>query len=49
MDGELIFWMLFFVGGYCLVLVYFLRIALRRNSVPREGSALNGEGSGPAR
>jgi hypothetical protein len=29
MDGELIFWILFFVGGYSLVVGYLLRIALR--------------------
>jgi hypothetical protein len=30
MDTELIFWILFFVGGYLLILGYFLRIALTR-------------------
>lgn len=29
MDAELVFWILFFVGGYLLILGYFLRIALR--------------------
>jgi hypothetical protein len=30
MDGELLFWVLFFVGGYCLVLGVLLRIAFRK-------------------
>jgi hypothetical protein len=29
MDAELIFWILFFVGGYLLILGYFLRVALK--------------------
>ncbi len=30
MDAELVLWILFFVGGYLLILGYFLRIALGR-------------------
>jgi len=30
MDAELAFWIIFFVGGYLLILGYFLRIALRK-------------------
>lgn len=31
MDGELIFWVAFFVGGYSLVVGLLLRMALRRS------------------
>lgn len=30
MDGELVFWVAFFVGGYSLVVGLLLRMALRR-------------------
>lgn len=30
MDGELIFWIVIFVGGYSLVVGWLLRIALKK-------------------
>jgi hypothetical protein len=34
MDAELIFWILFFVGGYSLVVGYLLRVALKSKGDP---------------
>lgn len=36
MDGELLVWILFFFGGYSLVLGYLLWIAMRKREGPSD-------------
>lgn len=37
MDGELVVWILIFMGGYLAVLGYLLRVAMRQGGRPRDG------------
>lgn len=47
MDLELAFWMLFFVGGYLVILAYLLRVALRQHGADGGGAPDERAPSGP--